>query len=56
VTCASTGLLPEQRSRPLAGWATGPKGERIQGEGDGPASALKALARDLEPLRGSVSG
>jgi hypothetical protein len=40
----------------MAGWATGPKGKRIEGEGEGPVAALNALARELEPLRGSTSG
>ena len=56
VTCASTGLAPEQRSDRWLAWAVGPKGERIEGEGSGPVSALNALARELEPLRGSLSG
>jgi hypothetical protein len=56
LTCASTGLGPEQRSDRWRAWAVGPKGERIEGEGEGPVSALNALARELEPLRGSISG
>ena len=56
VTCASTGLQPEQRSDRWRASATGPTGERIQGEGDGPIQALQALARALAPLRGSVRG
>jgi hypothetical protein len=56
LTCASEGLQPEQRSDRWRAWATGPKGERIEGEGEGPVSALNALARELEPLRGSLSG
>jgi hypothetical protein len=56
LTCASDGLAPEQRSDRWRAWATGPKGERIEGEGEGPVAALNALARELEPLRGSTSG
>ncbi|MDP9269998.1 MAG: hypothetical protein M3P14_03335 [Chloroflexota bacterium] len=56
LTCASEGLAPEQRSDRSRAWATSPKGERIEGEGEGPVSALNALARELVPLRGSVSG
>lgn len=56
VTCASTGLQSEQRSDRWRASATGPKGERITGEGDGPILALHALARELGPLRGSVGG
>lgn len=56
LTCASTGLAPEQRSDRWRAWAVGSKGERIAGEGEGPVAALNALARELEPLRGSRSG
>ena len=54
--CASTGLAPEQRSTRWLALATGPTGETIESEGDGPLGALNALARDLLPLRGSMSG
>jgi hypothetical protein len=37
-------------------WAAGPKGERIEGEGDFPEQALLALAAKLAPLRGKPSG
>ncbi len=40
------------RSLRRTSWRPGPKGERIEG----PGSALNALARELEPLRGSASG
>jgi hypothetical protein len=56
LTCASTGLAPEQRSDRWRAWAIGPKGERIEGEGEGPISALNALARELEPPRRTMSG
>jgi hypothetical protein len=56
MTCASTGLQPEQRSDRWRAWATSPDGERIEGAGDGPIAALKALARELRSLRGSMSG
>ncbi len=56
VTCVSTGLQPDQPSQRWRAWATGPKGERIEGEGDGPIGALNALARELLPLRGSLTG
>jgi len=56
LTCASTGLSPEQRSDRWQAWAIGPKGERVAGEGEGPMAALKSLARELEPLGGSASG
>ncbi len=56
VTCASTGLQPDQPSQRWRAWATGPKGERIEAEGDGPISALHALARELAPLRGLMTG
>jgi hypothetical protein len=56
LTCASEGQAPEQRSDRWRAWATSPKGERIEGEGEGPVSALNALARELEPRRGSLSG
>jgi hypothetical protein len=59
VTCVSTGLQPDQPSQPSQrwrAWATGPKGERIEGDGDGPIGALDALARELLPLRGSLTG
>jgi hypothetical protein len=54
VTCASEGLQLEERSDRWRAWAPGPTGERIEGEGEGLASALNALARELEPLRGST--
>ena len=54
--CASTGLAPELRSTRWLALATGPTGETIEGEGDGPIGALHALARELGPLRGSMSG
>jgi hypothetical protein len=56
LTCASTGLAPEQRSGSWRAWAVGPKGEKIQAEEDGPIGALHALARELLLLRGSKSG
>jgi hypothetical protein len=56
LTCASTGLAPEQRSDRWRAWAAGPDGQTIEGEGEGPIAALSALARELRPLRGSVSG
>ena len=54
--CASTGLAPEQRSTRWLALATGPTGETIEGEGDGPIGALHALARELLLLRGSMGG
>jgi len=56
LTCASTGLAPEQRSDRWRAWAVGPKGEKVKAEDDGPIAALHALARELRPLRGSKSG
>jgi hypothetical protein len=56
VTCASTGLRPEQRSDLLRAWATGPRGQAIEGQGVNVIAALHALARELGPLRGSASG
>jgi hypothetical protein len=56
VACTSTGLRPEQRSDRWRAWATGPNGEKIEAEGDGPIAALHALARELRPLRGTASG
>jgi hypothetical protein len=56
VTCASTGLAPEQRSDRWRAWAAGPNGQTIEGEGDGPIAALNALAREMGALRGRVSG
>ena len=56
VVCTSTGLRPEQRSDRWRAWATGPDGQTIEGEGDGPIAALNALALALRPLRGSASG
>lgn len=56
VTCASTGLLPEQRSDRWRAMAAGPNGETMKGEGDDAISALEALARELQVLRGSMSG
>ncbi len=50
------GLTRSDGSDRWRAWASGPKGERIEGEGEGPVSALNALARELEPLRGSLSG
>jgi len=54
LTCASTGLQPEQRSDLWRAWATTPDGRSIEGEG--PIAVLNALARELRPLRGSRSG
>jgi hypothetical protein len=54
LTCASEGLALQQRSDRWRAWALGPNGQRI--EGDGPIAALNALALELRPLRGSVSG
>lgn len=56
VTCASTGLAPEQRSDRWRAIASGPGGETTHGEGDDAISALGALARTLLALRGSMSG
>jgi len=56
VVCTSIGLRPEQRSDRWRAWATGPKGQKAEAEGDGPIAALHALARELRPLRGSASG
>jgi hypothetical protein len=56
VTCASTGLAPEQRSDRWRAIAAGPKGEKMQGEGDDAISALIALSRTLVEIRGSMSG
>ena len=56
LTCASTGLAPEQRSDRWRAWATAPDGGKVESEGDGPIAALNALARELLPLRGSKSG
>ncbi len=56
LTCTSTGLQPEQRSDRWRAWATGPDGRRIEGEAEGPVGALNALARELRPVRGSMSG
>jgi hypothetical protein len=50
LTCASTGLAPEQRSDRWRAWAVGPMGERIESEADGPVAALQALARDLRAI------
>jgi limonene-1,2-epoxide hydrolase len=41
LTCASEGLQPEQRSDRWRAWATGPKGERIEGEGERPVDPAK---------------
>lgn len=56
VVSTSTGLRPEQRLDRWRAWAAGPKGDKIEAEGDGPIAALHALARELRPLRGSASG
>ncbi len=56
LTCASTGLAPELCSDRWRAWPVGPNGERVEGEGEGPVSALNTLARELEPLRGALSG
>jgi hypothetical protein len=56
VTCASTGLLPEQRSDRWRAMAAGPNGETAEGEDDHAIGALHALARELRVLRGSRSG
>ena len=54
--CASTGLAPEQRSDRWLAVAVGPAGEKLEAEGGEPVAALGALARELLPLRGSMSG
>lgn len=46
VTCASTGLAPEQRSHRWRAIASGPAGETTKGEGDDAISALIELARN----------
>lgn len=46
----------EQRSDRWRAWALGPNGETVDGEGNGPIPALRALARELEAVRGSVRG
>jgi hypothetical protein len=56
VGCTSTGLRPEERSDRWRAWAAGPNGEKIEAEGDGPIAALRALAREQLPLRGTASG
>jgi hypothetical protein len=56
LSCASEGLEPGQRSDGWRAWATGPKGERVEAEGDGHIAALQALAHKLRPVRGSVTG
>jgi hypothetical protein len=56
ITCASTGLTPDLRSERWLARAIGPKGEAMAAEGEGAISALGALARKLERLRGSMSG
>lgn len=54
LTCVSTGLAPEQRSDRWRAIATGPNGERVEGEADGAAGAFRALAVELAKLRGSM--
>ena len=56
VTCASTGLAPEQRSDRWRATAASPAGETVTGEAGSAAGALQALARELLTLRGSMSG
>jgi hypothetical protein len=56
VVCTSTGLRPEERSDRWRAWASGPNGQSIEGEADGPIAALLALARELTRRRGSKSG
>ena len=54
--CASTGLVPEQRSDRWLAVAVGPAGQKVEAEGDEPVAALGALARLLVPIRGRMSG
>ena len=54
--CASTGLLPSQRSDLWVAVAVGPDGEELKAEGEEPVAALNALARLLQKLRGSMTG
>jgi hypothetical protein len=56
LTCASSGLQPEQRSDRWRAMAAGPNGEAVQGEDDHAIGALNTLARELRVLRGSRSG
>jgi len=56
LTCASEGLQSGQRSDRWRAWAPGPKGETIEGEGRRPIAALNALAREVQIVRGSISG
>jgi hypothetical protein len=48
-------LAPDERSDRWRTWATGPKGETIEGEGDGPIAALNAVAREPQTVRASAS-
>lgn len=50
--CTSTGLAPELRSDRWLALATGPKGETLENEGNGPLGALQALARDSATAAG----
>jgi hypothetical protein len=56
LTCASRGLAPALRSEQWLARAVGPNGEAMAAEGEGAIAALGALARELEQLRGSMSG
>jgi hypothetical protein len=47
---------PVIRSETWVAWARGPKGGRVEGQGDFPEQALLDLAKKLEPLRGKKSG
>jgi hypothetical protein len=56
LTCASTGLGPEQRSDRWRAWAVGPNGEKIQAEDAGPIAAPRWRAsRDRCEGRGAGS-
>jgi hypothetical protein len=56
MTCTSATSELGKNSYRWRAQATGPNGERVDGEGRGPIAALNALGRELGALRGSVSG
>lgn len=47
---------PVIRSATWVAWARGPAGEQVEGEGESPEQALRALAQKLQAIRGDANG
>jgi len=52
VVCGPREADPVIRGETWVAWARGPKGERLEGDGDSPQDALVRLAANLRELGG----